>query len=329
MKSNRKVLDITCIIPSTCSAEILPYLQKCINSLIHTAEEEVRIKILVVSSNPQGREKLLSQKIDNFYLVDKSLGFAEMNNVAIEESLGFYNADYYLLVNDDVWVEKDFFSVLYEFFQKNKADIVCPLICRQDGSIDSYGIEYFTSGFSQNANHEQIETTLAAAACVIIKSKLLKKIRDKYGFYFNPLLHSYYEDTDFSLRARAVGAYIVKNVNLKVHHIGSFSYGENSPQVMYYTFRNLLWVIFLTWPGYYILKNLWRIFLVQLWFVYCSIRDGCWWIYPKIFADTLYHGVLLNQYRSRTIPVYNESFNFSDVFSPFWFRTRLQGIAFN
>lgn len=318
------MIHITCIIPSTCSGKILPLLHTCIQSLTRAAQKGVMLKIVIVSSNVSGRKNLLNEPIDNFYLVDPSLGFAQMNNIAIKESQTIYNSDYYLLINDDAWVDANFFSVLKASRRNKKADLVCPLIYKPDGTIDSFGIEYFTSGFARNASTTEINTTLASAACLLIKTNFLKKMRRAYGFYLNPLLHSYYEDTEFSIRTLAMGGVIMKDQALKAYHIGSSSYGHNSAPVMFYTFRNILWVMGLTWPKQYILRYLPVIFLTQLWFIVCSIRDGGWWIYPKIVTETINNYFSLYHRRQRTLRAYTK--NFSVVFSPFWFRTRSSGI---
>jgi GT2 family glycosyltransferase len=318
------MIKIVCIIPSACTNKTLPYIKTCIRSLRTAEKGNVQLTILVVSANPQARALLVNEDIDNFYLVDPSLGFAQMNNIAIEESLALYTSDYYLLVNDDAYVQKNFFAVLTHIVSDAAPDIICPLVYKPDGSIDSFGIEYFTSGFAQNSQSVTTNTTLAPASCVLIQTRFLQKMHRSYGYFLNPLLHSYYEDTEFSLRTLAIGGRIRKEKTLIAHHIGSASYGKNSLPVMFYTFRNLLWVIGLTWPKRYVLKYLPVIILTQGWFIFCSIRDGGWWIYPKIMFETVKNISRLRQQRVSNLRAYTHSF--SAVFSPFWFRTRQSGV---
>jgi GT2 family glycosyltransferase len=319
------MIKIVCIIPSACTDKTILYLKQCIRSLKISEKGNVQLMILVVSANTDARKLLVRESIDNFYLVDSTLGFAQMNNVAIEESLALYASDYYLFINDDAYVQKNFFAVLTHIISDATSDIICPLIYKPDGSIDSFGIEYFTSGYATNAQNIATHTTLTQAACVLVKTTFVKKILNQYGYFFNPLLHSYYEDSEFSIRARAIGAHIDKTTTLVAFHRGSSSYGPNSARVKFYTFRNVLWVIWLTWPKKYILQHITAIFLTQLWFIYCSVRDGAWWIYPRLCWDTIKYSNLLCASRRRTIQTYGH-FHFASIFSPYVFRTRQRGI---
>jgi len=285
-----------------------------------SAFNHVQLNSIVVSNNPNARTLLKNTHVDAVYRADVSFGFAQLNNTAIGKSIKIYDSDYYLCINDDAWVAENFFAVFNKIAQSHKPDLLSPRIYTPDGSIDSFGIEYFTSGYAENSHSRSFKTTCAPASCLVVKTEFLKKMKQTYSYYFNPLLHAYYEDVEFSIRANAIGGSIMKKWRLIAYHRGSSSYGKNSKEVMFYTFRNILWTIGMTWPKQYLLIYLPQILMTQAWFIFCSIRDGGWWIYPKILIETLKQKSSLYQYRCRITHAYTQPF--SNVFSQYWFRTR-------
>ncbi len=317
------MLSITCIVPSTCTKRVYPYLSKCISSLYDSAKlAEVKIFIIVVTENRNPVIGSLRRQIGKLLSIGRKVGFAKMNNFAIKKSLGLDKSDYYLLINDDAWVDKFFFKVFKDKVKGKDPDIFVPLIYASDGKeIDSFGIEYFTSGYARNALSFDIETTLAPAACVLIKSSFLRKMKRLYGFYFNEILHSYLEDVELSIRAKALGGKIVKERKMKAYHVGSLSFGKKSYFVMYQTYRNILWLILLTWPFKNILKNILSIILVQGWVMYYSTRTWGPKLYLKVVWETFGKLPKLLALRKRILSCYSKDFNFQMLFSKYAFRT--------
>lgn len=317
------MLSITCIVPSTCTKRIFPYLSKCIGSLRDSAElAKVKIFIIVVTENPNPATNFLKGQIDKLLSIGKKVGFARMNNFAIKKSFGLDKSDYHLLINDDAWVDKNFFKVFKEKVKGKNTEIVVPLIYASDGkAIDSFGIEYFTSGYARNALSFDVETTLAPAACVFIKSSFLRRMKKLYGFYFNEILNSYLEDVELSIRAKALGGKIVKERKMKAYHVGSLSFGKKSYFVMYQTYRNILWLILLTWPFKNILKNIISIILIQGWVMYYSTRTWGPMLYFKVVWETFTHLPKLLSLRKKVLSVYSKDFNFQTLFSKYAFRT--------
>jgi hypothetical protein len=317
-----QAIKCTCIIPSLCQGKNLTYLRRCLNSLIAAKTNNVRLKIIVVSNNRGARLDSLSGRVDGLIKVDESFGFAKMNNEAIDRSLELNKSDYHLLINDDAWVEKDFFKVFVETVKKSRPDLLISLIYTPDKKvIDSYGVEYFKSGYAKNNISFDVQTTLAPAACLLIKSSFLKQIKKSYGYYFNPLLHSYLEDVELSIRAKAIGASLLKNKKLIAYHLGSATYGKKGRFTMFQTYRNILWLIILTWPAKIILKHLPSILLVQGWMIFCSLYSFGPLLYLQVLADTLRNLKQLLRARKMTIAKYHKSFNFNKLFSKYAFRT--------
>lgn len=315
--------NIICVIPSSGNGRSLPFLKNCLSSLHRAATGFVKIKILVVSANPSLRQKILNYQVDNFYLVAKNCSFSEMNNVAFTESLLFYECDYYLLLNDDARVEPNFFKEFVKISTHERFDLLNPLILTPNNKyskIDSFGVEYFTSGYAKNSINLDVKTTLATACCLFIKTSFLKKLNKRYGFFFNPVLFFYLEDVELSIRAAAIGGLITKDPHLIAHHHGSLSTGKMSFFTIYKSYKHLIWIIIMTWPLKLILQKMPNIIFTQSWFMIYSLYKFGPFLYVKIFSSTVKDFSLLLQYRRKIRSAYNRNFNFSQLLSPYSFR---------
>ena len=315
-------MRVTCIIPSTCTGMVLTYLRKCIDSLRKSSElSKVELRVLVVVDSSSVKNPFKSE-IDLFLYAGEKPGFAQMNNIGIEEALKTFPPDYILLINDDAWVENNFFTRLIKILKYSKPELICPLVYKGTSSkIDSFGTEYFRSGYAKSAEELNIETTLAPAACLLVKASFLRRVKNVYGFYFNPIFHSYYEDTEFSIRTLMIGGVIKKDVKLVARHFGSLSFGKHSSKVIYYSLRNLVWVIILTWPSRFIFRHFLKIAFIQALFFLEFFQ-----IYLRIFVDTLKNLKQLLVIRGQIVPKYSKDIDFGTLLSRYTFRTRRLGI---
>lgn len=313
---------ISCIIPTSGLENNLALLKNNVETLVKSAKGKVTLVICIVSSNPKVRSKIIDLPIQNIYVVSESLGFAQMNNIAVEKSIHKYKSDYYLLINDDAWVQPNFFQIFLEKVAYTNLDIINPLIyVGKTNVIDSFGVEYFTSGYAKNANSIDYPTALATAGCMLVKTAFLKKMKQKYGFIFNPLLYFYLEDVEFSIRARAIGGNIGRCSDMVAHHIGSATSGKKSRFVMYQTYRNILWTILITWPTSFVVKNFGSVVLVHGWtLLYGTYRFGPLF-YLQIYWDTLKNILKIYQMRKQTLKCYTHTKSFTNIYSNYSFRT--------
>lgn len=296
-------------------------LARCIASLRQQTKLEVRILLSTNSTHFLANVKPI-RYIDKIFVCKPTDGFSTLNNVAIDFGEQVYKPDYFLLINDDAFIKSDFFFKLENFFHRNATDIIIPCIYDIENKvIDSYGVEYFRSGYAKNSTIFSQNTTLATAGCVIFSAKILKKVKKKYGTYFNSLLHFYLEDVELSIRMAMIKAKYYKDNSLKVYHQVSASSGRKSKFTMYQTYRNILWVIILTWPVKNILRHLSSILLVQAWvFVWSTYRFGPV-MYIEIVFDTITNLKKLLDMRKKYLAAYEKSINFEDILSHLTFRT--------
>lgn len=316
-------MNISCIILSNCNYSQKKVLKKCITALRASASiAGICLNVYIVSSNPQGREMLLGFDPDNSLLVSENLGFSEMSNIAIAEILRFHSPDYILLINDDAWIANDFFARLETYTKATRSDILNPLIFEAySQKLDSFGVEYFTSGYAKNNHSLLVSTTLATAACMLIRTDLLRKTKRVYGFYFNPIFYYYLEDVEFCIRARMIGAKIERFDKLIAYHIGSATSGKKSYFAMFHTYRNLLWIIVMTWPLKVIIRFLPSILIVQAWTCFYALIKFGPRLYVSIIIKTLLKLPALIANRNLIQSSYMKKISFSNIFSSYAFRT--------
>lgn len=136
----------------------------------------------------------------------ENLGYAAGNNVGIRFALERM-ADYILLLNNDTEVEKDFLTRLADAAEKDeKIGIASPVIfnghTRQvwfsGGEINWFKMKTAHSG--EVLNEDCRETGFIAGCAMLIRAAVFKEIGLLDEDFF-----LYWEDADFSLRARQAG----------------------------------------------------------------------------------------------------------------------------
>lgn len=172
-----------------------------------------------------------------------NLGFAGGNNVGIRQASG----DYFVLINNDLEVTPDFLEPLVKTMMDNvNAGLASPKILYFDkGEIIQYAgatrISAFT-GRGKKIGHLQIDngqfdtirnTDLGHGACLLISKKVFDTIGLLPEEYF-----LYYEEHDFTERAKSKGFEVYYVGTSKVYHKESISVGRNSPLKTYYQTRN-------------------------------------------------------------------------------------------
>lgn len=203
-----------------------------------------RIKCFYITKNDLDNKKYLLRKIKANHLPsrekliiianDKNYGFAEGNNIAIEQITSEGQSDYVLLLNNDTTVKSDFLKYLVNESKKDKnVTIAGPKIFyysyndRKDiiwfggGLIDWRRYPgYFYKGYNLPDNQygiqsDTIESEWITGACMLIKINKTSLIEGKMlnsEFYFGG------EDIDFSLRVKKNGGKIILVPNAVIWH---------------------------------------------------------------------------------------------------------------
>lgn len=238
--------------------------ENCVRSLL--AVNQPGIQILVVDNNSSDNTvQALKNNFEGQITVianKENLGFAGGNNVGIRHALDL-NADHIMLLNNDTIVERNFLQPMLTTLQSDpRIGATTPKIYLMDdgkkgeriwaaggqvnlwlGQSGSRGIGKIDTGQFDKME----EVGYASGCCILIKRETLEEVGLLNEDYF-----AYYEDVDWSLRARQCGYRIIYVPDSTVwHRVGSSSKnrrqpsgeGRQNPFVHYLSARNHLWFI--------------------------------------------------------------------------------------
>ena len=173
----------------------------------------------------------------------ENLGFAGGTNLGIRKAKG----DYILLLNNDTIVSPDFLSPMVAVLEEQEnIGMVCPKIYFFDhpnviqyaGATD---INKWTGrgakiGYASKENGRfstSQKTRLGNGACMLIRKEVFEEVGLLSQLYF-----MYYEEHDFTLRARQKGWDTYFCASSFIHHRQSVSIGLENPLKIYYLVRN-------------------------------------------------------------------------------------------
>lgn len=222
----------------------------CLRSLA-AVEEPALETILVDNDSSDGTVEAVRAAFPEVEVLvnEANLGFAEGNNVGIRRALEL-GAPWILLLNNDVEVDQGFLRpLLDEAARRPGVGALGPLILFGPPSETIWfagarydprkGYNGRQRGYGEQAGprfEEVWETDRICGAAMLVPRAVFEEIGD-----FDTELFAYYEDTDWSLRARAAGhrLYVVPAGRIW-HKVSSSSGGESSPATLYYGTRNAL-----------------------------------------------------------------------------------------
>ena len=172
-----------------------------------------------------------------------NLGFAGGNNAGIRAG----NGEYFLLVNNDVEVSRNFLEPLVDSLMGNaNAGLASPKILyfERNGLIQYAGAVRINpmTGRGRKLGHLQTDkgqfnfvrtTDLGHGACLLISRKVFDSVGLLPEEYF-----LYYEEHDFTEQAKARGFEVYYVGTSSVYHKESVSVGRTSPLKTFYQARN-------------------------------------------------------------------------------------------
>lgn len=249
----------------------------CLNSLDKI--EYPRIKVFLVDNHSKNESvNILSdhfkKKAHKYEIVftplNKNLGFAGGNNIAIKQAYeeGF---QYFWLLNNDTMVDKYALSKLVDAIERDKSiGIVGSKIYYHGtnkiwfagGRINSWTGKTGHIGMKEDDQGQydrMCEVDYITGCSLLFRREVLETVGYMKEDYF-----LYYEETEWNIRARQRGWRIVYVPTSKVYHKVSLASGGEknpAPYVAYYDIRNAYVMIKRTQPS---VKHL-TAFLYMLW----------------------------------------------------------------
>jgi hypothetical protein len=215
-------------------------LSACLASLAESAYRPSNT--LVVDNSPGGLSDDFSAAFPDvaFERSTEPRTFAHGVNFGFERALAG-GAEIVFLLNDDVTIEPDAAALLAEAEQHLGPGIYAPEVHPRDGSPRvrrrfDWKKRLVVTASVKNTPTEPVEIDYAEASAALISTQVWKKaggFDEWFGFY--------YEDADFSLRARAAGLPVCEVPGARVVHSGGATAGEGlSPFKAYWRARNTM-----------------------------------------------------------------------------------------
>lgn len=152
---------------------------------------------------------------------EKNLGFAR----AVNQGIKAKQAKYYLLLNDDCFVEKKTVERMVDFLEKNKQIFATQaVILKPDGKVENIGFyvdlrlakayPITSKKYWREPKMEERYISGLSATCFLVKKELFEKIG-----YFDESFHSYLEDVDLSIRANRKNLRLYPTLSAKAKHL--------------------------------------------------------------------------------------------------------------
>ena len=225
---------------------------ECINSINRNNYDNY---VVIVVDNDEIIDKGLDAIQDNDKVIristGKNLGFSGGNNYGIRYAMKKYSPDFYLLLNNDTIVEKDFLvniiqtatsnpshnlytGKIYYYFNKKLIWYAGGEFNKKTGWTNHYGANLIDDG-TYDMNRE---VTFATGCYWLLPKRTIKEIGMMSEDYF-----LYSEDTDYCCRIAQAHGSILYCPESVIYHKVSASTSKVSENQQYYYVRNDLMII--------------------------------------------------------------------------------------
>lgn len=196
-------------------------LSSCLASIYSSTYPKFEV-VVVDNDSHDGSFELAKTNFSRAHFIKNSTntGFASGSNLGIRFALEKF-ADYVLVLNNDTYLKKDTLSKLVTLAQSHPVPaIINPLILNRDEKT-----VWFAGGVIEWLKMKNVHLTKTSLAtpypteyCTGCAMFVSKEIFKKIGL-FDQRYFLYYEDADFSLRARKVGFDLLICPTAKITHL--------------------------------------------------------------------------------------------------------------
>lgn len=231
---------------------------ECVESCRKLSYPNFRI-LIVDNGSKDGSEAILRERFlaIEFMQTGANLGFAGGNNVGIRHALE-HGADYVWLLNNDTIVDAEALSALVQVAEGDKtvgmvgSKIVYhgnTLLLWYAGAVldplRPHRLHHIGLREEDRGQYDKVCETGYVTGCSLLARK---EMAEKVGLLEDGLF-LYFEDSDWNARAKKNGWKIMYAPASRVYHKISVSMGgADSPIMLYYTARNLLYFIKRNYP---------------------------------------------------------------------------------
>ncbi|HEY0297588.1 MAG TPA: glycosyltransferase family 2 protein [Arachidicoccus sp.] len=227
------------------------YLQKFLPSVLASTYDNAKI---IVADNASSDDSLsfLRRNFPSVEIIslEKNFGFAQGYNQALKQ----VDADYFVLLNSDVEVAKDWIEPIVELMERDETIAFCQpkILAYNDktsfeyagaagGWIDVLGYPFARGRVfdTLEKSEDQYATSTAifwaTGAALFAKAGVYKHLGGFYGFFF-----AHQEEVDLCWRAQLAGHKIACCVESVVYHVGGGTLPKGHFRKTFLNFRNNL-----------------------------------------------------------------------------------------
>lgn len=212
----------------------------------------------------------------HFLGLSTNTGFARGNNYGAR----FCRQDWLITLNPDAFPDRNWIEEISAGIEKNpNVNSFATIMVRDDDPeiIDSAGLEYQASGIGWARGAGQSLEEIATDDLVLGPSGgagvyRLTSFLSLGGF--DEDFFCYYEDMDLAIRFRLAGEKCVLLRRAIVRHVGSGITGEGSEFSIYHVHRNVVWTFVKNMPTSWLVKNILKHALVNLFSIAVFVRRG-------------------------------------------------------
>ncbi|MEQ8245419.1 glycosyltransferase family 2 protein [Fulvivirga sp.] len=197
------------------------WIRKCLDAVLKST---IPVNVLVIDNcSTDNTVEIIKTGFPEVKLLEQegNLGFGKANNVGIRLALD-EGADYFLLLNQDAYVEKRMIQELVNVFETDQENvgIVSPVHLSANGSLD-FGFQDHIMRYASTESYQAIlsrkegvyKTDFINAACWLVNRNTIETVG-----VFNPLFPHYGEDNDFVNRLHYFGLGIKVSTKTTVIH---------------------------------------------------------------------------------------------------------------
>ena len=227
------------------------------NSTLPDGECEV---VVADNGSTDGSVTLIEEEFPSVRIIrlSENYGFAEGYNRALEQ----VNAEYAVLLNDDVEVTAGWLQPLVDFMDSHQNYAACQpklLSWRErdhfeyagacGGYLDSFGYPFcrgriFDTVEADKGQYDTIADVLwATGACLMVRMEDYRRVGGLDGRFF-----AHMEEIDLCWRAKLLGYQVWCVPSSRVFHVGGGTLPNDSPRKLYLNFRNNLLMLYKNLP---------------------------------------------------------------------------------
>ncbi|MCF8225462.1 MAG: glycosyltransferase family 2 protein [Bacteroidales bacterium] len=236
------------------------YLERFLPSL-EANSDEPGVEIIVADNNSADDSlDFLKEHYKKIKIIrlEKNYGFAGGYNRALEQ----VNSKYFLLLNSDIEVSRNWLKPLHELLEKNDNFAACsPVLLDYNnrnsyeyagaagGYIDKFGYTFcrgriFNSTEPVNDTYKDpMEVFWITGACMLIRADVFKKSGGFDDHFF-----AHMEEVDLCWRLKNKGYRFAVVPESRVYHVGGGTLPKHNPYKTFLNFRNNLFLIYKNAP---------------------------------------------------------------------------------